>query len=429
MWKIVESQGVLVFAFISVTFMENVYTNQSAELISTYSKVSRWGANSSFTNPNEPRSSGHNWMSNSEKSSRRRQKPSPTYYYGIKSSTSKLDKDKDTDVAPARGEVQDRFNPVPYFDFVYKDPPRVNRPRPIKTKDKETSQTNYNYPTIVYGAPSDLSPPQDQPPSDSYSSPFTSYNPSQPQLNDLNNTSDMLQFPPNDDQPPLTTLTTNKRPLPPATSYGIPKKDPQNAYLPPDTATGNIPDNFHPPLLSNTPPNNPDESYFKPSDTGDLSPTGGQPQDYYNAMKPSPLRRPHHQPNSMSSIQMADDELSPPPPHPKFPEYLDHDPYDFHHDVYHEVHATTTPASTTTEAPRAGSGHYSYYYLGRKLWYIPLYFSVYFIVYVTVLILKSIARHKIQLSHHFDKGRSSRELDVLNQTVITALEESSNKYM
>lgn len=38
---------------------------------------------------------------------------------------------------------------------------------------------------------------------------------------------------------------------------------------------------------------------------------------------------------------------------------------------------------------------YSYYFIGKKLWYIPLYFSIYFIIYIAALVLKSIARHKI----------------------------------
>ncbi|KAJ9578792.1 hypothetical protein L9F63_005000, partial [Diploptera punctata] len=51
---------------------------------------------------------------------------------------------------------------------------------------------------------------------------------------------------------------------------------------------------------------------------------------------------------------------------------------------------------------------YSYYYIGRKLWYIPLYFSVYFIVYVTALLLKAIARHKIIYPViHWEKDKRS----------------------
>lgn len=117
---------------------------------------------------------------------------------------------------------------------------------------------------------------------------------------------------------------------------------------------------------------------------------------------------------------MGEQDLSPPPGPDggHFPQYLYTDPngqHDFgsfydhdHHHVYKEI---------TTEAPedkRVSGGHYSYYYLGRKLWYIPLYFSIYFILYVTVLILKSIARHKVQLKHeHFHhKKREHRQMDL-----------------
>jgi hypothetical protein len=43
---------------------------------------------------------------------------------------------------------------------------------------------------------------------------------------------------------------------------------------------------------------------------------------------------------------------------------------------------------------------YSYYFIGKKLWYIPLYFSIYFIIYIAALVLKSIARHKINFPAH-----------------------------
>lgn len=66
----------------------------------------------------------------------------------------------------------------------------------------------------------------------------------------------------------------------------------------------------------------------------------------------------------------------------------DFDDHDYHH--YHHHHPTTT---TTTETPRVN--RYSYYYLGKKLYYLPLYFSVYFIVYVGALIIKAVLRHKI----------------------------------
>lgn len=43
---------------------------------------------------------------------------------------------------------------------------------------------------------------------------------------------------------------------------------------------------------------------------------------------------------------------------------------------------------------------YSYYFIGKKLWYVPLYFSIYFIIYIAALVLKSIARHKITFPAH-----------------------------
>lgn len=68
----------------------------------------------------------------------------------------------------------------------------------------------------------------------------------------------------------------------------------------------------------------------------------------------------------------------------------DFDDQDFYH---HHHHHTTTTTTTTTEMPRVN--RYSYYYLGKKLYYLPLYFSVYFIVYVAALIIKAVLRHKI----------------------------------
>lgn len=69
----------------------------------------------------------------------------------------------------------------------------------------------------------------------------------------------------------------------------------------------------------------------------------------------------------------------------------DFDDHDFYH--HHHHHTTTTTTTTTTEMPRVN--RYSYYYLGKKLYYLPLYFSVYFIIYVAALIIKAVLRHKI----------------------------------
>ncbi|XP_043461326.1 uncharacterized protein LOC122497951 [Leptopilina heterotoma] len=97
--------------------------------------------------------------------------------------------------------------------------------------------------------------------------------------------------------------------------------------------------------------------------------------------------------------------------------YDDHIDDDHHHyHDYHDYHKTTT----TTEMPemndqRLSKRPYSYYYIGRKLWYIPLYFSIYFIIYIAALVLKSVARHKINFPSNLaaaaGNGRSSSNQD------------------
>lgn len=69
--------------------------------------------------------------------------------------------------------------------------------------------------------------------------------------------------------------------------------------------------------------------------------------------------------------------------------------YDPHHHHHHHVEPPP-PETTTTEAPEEPRvKKYSYYYLGRKLWYIPLYFTLWFCLYVAALIIRSIGRHKV----------------------------------
>lgn len=103
--------------------------------------------------------------------------------------------------------------------------------------------------------------------------------------------------------------------------------------------------------------------------------------------------------------------------------HLDHPPYDdhhsyghHHHDFHHEVIYDHIPEYHTEQPEmndqRLDKRPYSYYYIGKKLWYIPLYFSIYFIIYIAALVLKSIARHKITFPAHLadavnhDHGRS-----------------------
>lgn len=120
----------------------------------------------------------------------------------------------------------------------------------------------------------------------------------------------------------------------------------------------------------------------------------------------------------------------------KFPEYIDHDAHhfpDFYHypHVYHEIKPLTTTAAPAPEEKRVNKRPYTYYYIGRKLWYIPLYFSLYFIVYVFVLVLKSIARHKITFNHYFEEDRKFNgepKMENLTEHVLTSIEDATQKY-
>ncbi|KAG7205833.1 hypothetical protein KM043_007774 [Ampulex compressa] len=80
----------------------------------------------------------------------------------------------------------------------------------------------------------------------------------------------------------------------------------------------------------------------------------------------------------------------------------EHD-HDYHHELiydhvpeYHDHHRDQTEMPEMNDQ-RLDKRPYSYYFIGKKLWYVPLYFSIYFIIYIAALVLKSVARHKINL--------------------------------
>ncbi|XP_063375678.1 uncharacterized protein LOC134663220 [Cydia amplana] len=124
-----------------------------------------------------------------------------------------------------------------------------------------------------------------------------------------------------------------------------------------------------------------------------------------------------------------------------FKYHHDFDDHDFYH--HHHHHPTTTTTTTTTEMPRVN--RYSYYYLGKKLYYLPLYFSVYFICYVGALIIKAVLRHKIvypnsfrpndQTSSFFSKrsvdswNLSNENLHEITGRVTAAIGKAAEKYM
>lgn len=256
----------------------------------------------------------------------------------------------------------------------------------------------YNSPFTSYNPNGDDSK-GDKVPVNLYNSPFTSYNP--PPDNDGGKGGDLIPYPPNAPvdsyQPPAMEMSKKPKPV---------KAGDEGGYIYP------------------TPQTNDDEDGY--------------------VYTPPPE-------SAIKEAGQAEDDLSPPPKpiYGKIPEYLDHNPHNFqyepyhHHDVYHEI---TTTTAAPPPPPRASS-HYTYYYLGRKLWYIPLYFSVYFILYITYLIWKSIARHKIQLSHnhlgtassrsarqmvdfgHVNESARQRSVNQINQTVSAAIATAAEKYI
>jgi len=77
----------------------------------------------------------------------------------------------------------------------------------------------------------------------------------------------------------------------------------------------------------------------------------------------------------------------------------DHAP-EFYSYYHHHHHKPSTTEEPEINDQRLDKRPYSYYFIGKKLWYIPLYFSIYFIIYIAALVLKSIARHKINFPAH-----------------------------
>lgn len=242
---------------------------------------------------------------------------------------------------------------------------------------------------------------------------------------------DLLNFPPNIDSSYL----------PP--EMKIPEV-PDNSYLPP--ASGNQDDNpghyaYMSPADSSSfsdgfgpappvpvklpqyvykpPPQPPKPSYLPPTPAPSymyLPPKPKMKQPGYSYQPPSgsvsgfvdgsKQNIPGPMPPAMMTAQ-AMEQMMPPSGMGDPPSGDDHDHHHHHHDYpdiiydfdhhHHHHHEEPPPEpTTTTEAPEEPRvKKYSYYYLGRKLWYIPLYFTLWFCLYVAALIIRSIGRHKV----------------------------------
>lgn len=311
----------------------------------------------------------------------------------------------DTSQVPAIGEVEERFNPKPYF--VYGSASNQNLPvnnEPIKMPES----TNYNSPVYLptvlptenLPAPQ-LPTTEPKPHEDPYTSPYSSYNPPPKSIeqdnsyysshSQMDNSHDDASFSGNQD-------------------------DSEDDYLP----------QVENPKMKDSPDeddikNQSFDSYFpEPDDSHHESDHNIKPNRYKEVIL-------DHPPPGYGEKEVA----MVPPPSDQFPHYLYDEEHSDHH-VYHEV-------EKPKEQKRVSKPQYSYYYIGRKLWYIPLYFSVYFIIYVTFLILKSIARHKIQFKHdlvdlHSRESRqlrdsiSSENLNDVHRNVTDALERGKKMF-
>lgn len=95
--------------------------------------------------------------------------------------------------------------------------------------------------------------------------------------------------------------------------------------------------------------------------------------------------------------------------------------------------AQPPPVSPTPDEERQVD--YTYYYLGPKLWYVPLFFSIYFVIYVGALIIKAISKHKILFPQHlYDAattvaGRGVTGVDLITSHVIDAMTNAAVKYV
>lgn len=178
-------------------------------------------------------------------------------------------------------------------------------------------------------------------------------------------------------------------------------------------------------------------------------PSKGSSDDFYH--HPAPSKYPHYHStnekpfhdNSQDYIYVDYDPNS----HEHKPDTHDHIHYynSYHHlsppdityqpqqanDTYLPVPITYGPEENRNKKP------YTYYYIGRKLWFIPLYFSVYFIVYIASLLVKSIARHKIKYPVNYWAGYDKRalgnglnklELELTTEEVTKALAIAEHRY-
>ncbi|CAK1540105.1 unnamed protein product [Leptosia nina] len=346
--------------------------------------------------------------------------------------TKNPDKGEAQDVsAYAMNQPIDRYNPAqPYLPQAYSSkskqtnssPPKATAslvpppPPPVKGNNFPSPISYESFPPYAPSAPGFIQSPS-FPPSPSLppsSAPAPAPAPMQPPpviLPPNDTPIDTYSGPSVDDDGPPDVVYRYNRPTPPPTPQFLPTIAPISPPLkgysydkPPMSDDGMSMDNSQdfkgyqynkPPQSAPSPPDTYDFPSSHDSSGPSYGPSDSIPDHHDSDYADMPFQK---NPGHAYGDDTKDAGMMPPPDKPDlYGAPPDHDfPGDFkfplgfdHHHPYLEHHEHTT----TTEMPRVN--RFSYYYLGKKLYYLPLYFSVYFIVYVGALIIKAVLRHKI----------------------------------
>lgn len=70
---------------------------------------------------------------------------------------------------------------------------------------------------------------------------------------------------------------------------------------------------------------------------------------------------------------------------------------------FQQLNTTQNPLQLTNSEARGST--YSYYYISRRVWYIPLWFLIYFCFYIMGLIIRSIILHRVCIHNHYKSTR------------------------
>ncbi|GFG40661.1 hypothetical protein Cfor_06698 [Coptotermes formosanus] len=149
---------------------------------------------------------------------------------------------------------------------------------------------------------------------------------------------------------------------------------------------------------------------------GALSP---QPTETHEAPSP-PSKELYGSPHPLSYLPKDAYADIPPPPKYIYGE----------HNFEHPYGVPPPPPMTAPPPPPPKRRRYGYYYIGRKLYLIPAYFSFLFIPYVLALIIRSVIRHKVQAPFKYWGTARKNDLDAdeTERRVARALEAAEKRY-